>query len=279
MAQRQIIIRRTRASDTRIQNRIIWDNDISQMARFCLIAMLSLPDSWDYSVRGMASMLKISKDTMGKYIKELEDAGYLKRKQTKCEAGRFSNTQYILTDTPGDFGGEEPCHNFSGTDGEEAAPCPNLPAPELPAPEKSPQKKRSPEQWKRPEQQNNPPSPPSGARRKNQFALEEEAKPVIQDYCGQDQELAQALADLIDVRVKRKAVNSKRAIIALLKELDRLSEGRREDKLLLIRQSVLNSWKSVFPLKNPAERRSGSERIGAPEGQNAGKRFSGVTYL
>ena len=160
MAQRQIIIRRARSADTRIQNRIIWDGSISQMARFSLIAMLSLPDSWDYSVRGMAAMLKVSKDTMGKYIKELEEAGYLKRKQAKCETGRFSGTQYILTDTPDDFGGEEPCPNFSDTDNDEAPPCPNLPDTELPDPEKSPQKKRT-EQWKRTEKES-PQSPPVG---------------------------------------------------------------------------------------------------------------------
>ena len=38
-------------------------------------------------------------------------------------------------------------------------------------------------------------------------------------------------------------------IVTLLNEIDRLSDGRREDKLLLVRQSVANSWKSVFPLK------------------------------
>ena len=37
--------------------------------------------------------------------------------------------------------------------------------------------------------------------------------------------------------------------MTLLNEIDRLSDGRREDKLLLVRQSVANSWKSVFPLK------------------------------
>lgn len=94
-----------------------------------------------------------------------------------------------------------------------------------------------------------PPNPPRGERRKSQFELEEEAKPVLRAYCGEDQELAQALADLIDIRTRKKAINSRRAIVTLLNELDRLSDGRREDKLLLIRQSVTNSWKSIFPLR------------------------------
>lgn len=266
MANGQIIIRRARAKDTRIQNRIIWDDSISQMARFSLIAMLSLPETWDYSVRGMAVMLKVSKDTMGKYIKELEGAGYLKRKQGKSDAGKFSGSQYILTDTPGDFGEEEPCPNISDTDRKKEEPCPSFPDPELPDPEKSPQKKRNTEQWKRTEQQNTPLTPQRGERRKSQFELEEEAKPILRAYCGEDQELAQAMADLIDIRTRKKAVNSKRAIVTLLNELDRLSDGRREDKLLLIRQSVTNSWKSIFPLRD--------RRTAAPRRADSGNIFA-----
>lgn len=79
---------------------------------------------------------------------------------------------------------------------------------------------------------------------------------MLQAYVGEDGELARALADLIEIRVAKKAINSRRAIVSLLRELDRLSEGRREDKLLLIRQSVTNSWKSVFPLRQQGGQRT-----------------------
>lgn len=161
MAKRQIIVHRAIPKETKIQNSIIWDETISTAARFSLIAILSLPATWDYSVRGMATMLKVSKDTMGKYIKELETAGYLRRLQTCGEGGRFGSTQYIITDTPGDFGGEEPCPNFSDTEDETALPCPNLPDTELPDPEKSPQKKRT-KQWSTTKQ--SPPKAPRGRR-------------------------------------------------------------------------------------------------------------------
>lgn len=149
MAQRQIFVHRAKPKETKIQNSIIWDNGLSQMARFSLIAMLSLPDEWDYSVRGMAVMLKISKDTMGKYLKELEAGGYLKRAQAHGEAGRFSKTAYLLTDTPGEFGEDVLLE-----------PCPNLPDPVEPDPKKSPQKKRT--EQKNGTEQNTPQSPPEG---------------------------------------------------------------------------------------------------------------------
>lgn len=154
MSQRQVVVHRAKPKETRIQNQIIWDDDLSPMGRFVLIAMLSLPDSWDYSIRGMAALLHISKDTMSKYIRELESVGYLRRTQSHSQAGQFSSAIYILTDTPGEYGepDPEPCPKKSDTGDKNDAPCPNLPAPVLSAPEKSPQKKRT-EKKKRTEQQ------------------------------------------------------------------------------------------------------------------------------
>ncbi|MEA4933378.1 MAG: hypothetical protein VB071_07350 [Lawsonibacter sp.] len=79
--------------------------------------------------------------------------------------------------------------------------------------------------------------------------LHKTAKPILRAYVRTDTELAKVLADLIEIRTQLKAINSSRAISMLLCELDTLSAGRREDKLRLVRQSIANSWKSVFPLK------------------------------
>ena len=174
MAQRQFIVYRANPKETRIQNYIIWDKGMSPLARFALIAMLSLPDDWDYSVRGMAAMLNISKDTMSKYIRELEDAGYLKRRQAHSEKGRFASTQYVLTDTPGQFGEEteaEPCPKKYDTD----EPRPNFSAPEISAPENSPQKKRTEEKI-RTEEYSPPYNPPTGGSKRRKNAKQSEAK-------------------------------------------------------------------------------------------------------
>lgn len=156
MANRQIIVHRAARNETTIQNSIIWAADLSNMARFTLIAMLSLPESWDYSVRGMAAMLSISKDTMSKYINELERAGYISRQQqVKGNGGKFEKSTYILTDTPWEFGEEVPCPKNSDTDAESAPPCPNFPAPE-----------NSPQYITDRETKDIPPKAPQGGRRR-----------------------------------------------------------------------------------------------------------------
>ena len=97
------------------------------------------------------------------------------------------------------------------------------------------------------------PLPPKGdgrPKRESKYALKEEAKPILREYVGNDRELAMALADLIEIREAKGAINSAEAIKRLLKKLDELSGGHRADKLLLIDQSIENSWKSVFPLRS-----------------------------
>lgn len=166
MAERQIVIRRNLSKETRIQNSIIWDDNISTMARFTLIAMLSMREGWDYSVRGMATMLHFSKDTMSKYIRELEGAGYLKREQGHSEKGKFAKAIYILTDTPGDFGEEETCPENYDTDDM----CHKKSAPVTSAPTESPQQIRSIKQQKRKEKTTTPTPPQEGvpARKRKQ---------------------------------------------------------------------------------------------------------------
>ena len=67
------------------------------------------------------------------------------------------------------------------------------------------------------------------------------------------------------MRTQLRAINSARAVKMLLGELDRLSVGAGSVKKLLIRQSVANSWKSVFPLRrggSPAEQSMPPQRWG-----------------
>ena len=141
---RQIEVRRRKLPYTNIKNDLIWDSRLRLQTRFALIAMLSLPDDWDYSIRGMAAKLEVSKDTMAKMLKELEEAGYLKRKtQEHAASGQFGRARYILTDVPNDFGGgEEPEDEADSPDrpeGESGAPCPDLPYTVSPYTKNSPQ--------------------------------------------------------------------------------------------------------------------------------------------
>lgn len=129
--------------------------------------------------------------------------------------------------------------------------------------------------------QDTPYSPPEGdaPARKNKYALQENAKPILRAYVGSDQELALALADFIQLREQKQAINSATAIKALLKKLDELSGGDRAVKLQLINESIANSWKSVFPLRQSGGRRDLYERTGGNGDSGPGSSLPGVTCL
>lgn len=144
MQSRQIEVRRRKLPYTNIKNDLIWDSRLRLQTRFALIAMLSLPDDWDYSIRGMAAKLEVSKDTMAKMLKELEEAGYLRRKtQEHAASGQFGRARYILTDVPNDFGSEDEPEDEADSpqrpEGENGAPCPDLPYTVSPYTKNSPQ--------------------------------------------------------------------------------------------------------------------------------------------
>ena len=234
MAQGQIIIRRKKTNETRIQNSIIWDENISTMARFSLIAMLSMREGWDYSVRGMATMLHVSKDTMSKYIRDLEEAGYLKRTQIQGENGQFGRATYVLTDVPWDFG-EEPCPKNYDTE-----PCPSFPAPEKPAPKKSPQQIRSNKQQNDKEKNKTPKAPKRGLKTPG-FVWD-----CVVSFVGDDPEYQAAFAGLLENReALKKPVLTTRSMNTIINKLRKVS---REEGMAMLDKATNRNWLTVFPL-------------------------------
>lgn len=84
---------------TCISNGIFTDNRLSLAARALMGAVLSLPDSWEFSVNGIAALLGINSSTALKYLHELENLGYLKTMRKK-ENGRYTTKQFCFIEVP-----------------------------------------------------------------------------------------------------------------------------------------------------------------------------------
>lgn len=74
---------------TVMSNHHLRDNNLSLKAKGLLSQMLSLPDDWDYTVRGLCAINKESKTTIQNILKELEHFGYLCRTRTQNKKGQF----------------------------------------------------------------------------------------------------------------------------------------------------------------------------------------------
>lgn len=62
-----------------------------------------------------------------------------------------------------------------------------------------------------------------------------------------DEEVNNLFNEFLDLRIKLKAKNTDRAITLLLNELNKWN---KETQIQMINNSIMSSWKSVFPLKN-----------------------------
>ena len=94
---------------TTMSNYHLRDKDLSLKAKGLLSQILSLPDDWDYSVRGLASICLEGKDCIVTTLKELEIKGYLVRKQLRDANGRLGGIEYIIYETPPKPCADSPC--------------------------------------------------------------------------------------------------------------------------------------------------------------------------
>ncbi len=80
---------------TTISNYHLQDTNLSLKAKGLLSLMLSLPDNWDYSVRGLAEICIETKDTINGILNELENNNYLVRKRI-YENGKIVEWEYNI---------------------------------------------------------------------------------------------------------------------------------------------------------------------------------------
>lgn len=95
------VFRVERTSDyTVMSNHHLRDKRLSLKAKGLLSQMLSLPENWDYTLSGLCYINRESKDAIRTAIRELEQAGYIRRRQTIDSGGKFSGNEYTIYERP-----------------------------------------------------------------------------------------------------------------------------------------------------------------------------------
>ena len=92
-------IERTR-DYTVMSNHHLRNGKLSLKAKGLLSMMLSLPEDWNYTTRGLAAICKEGVDAIGGALWELETAGYIVRHQLRDRQGRISDTEYVIYEQP-----------------------------------------------------------------------------------------------------------------------------------------------------------------------------------
>lgn len=81
---------------TTMCNYHLRDQGLSLKGKGLLSMLLSLPDTWNYSVRGLSSITPDGVDGVLTALKELERLGYLERNQQRESNGRMGRAEYSM---------------------------------------------------------------------------------------------------------------------------------------------------------------------------------------
>ena len=85
---------------TVMSNHHLRNVSLSLKAKGLLSLMLSLPDNWDYTTKGLAHICKDGVDSISSAIKELEKQGYLTRHRLRDAHGRLGDIEYVIHEKP-----------------------------------------------------------------------------------------------------------------------------------------------------------------------------------
>ena len=85
---------------TVMSNHHLKDRTLTLKSKGLLSMMLSLPDEWNYTTRGLAAICREGVDSIGAALKELENHGYIRRTQLRDEKGKITDTEYVIYEMP-----------------------------------------------------------------------------------------------------------------------------------------------------------------------------------
>ena len=204
---------------TTMSNYHFRDKELSLRAKGLLSQMLSLPEDWDYSIEGLASLNKEGVKAIRSTLQELEDRGYLIRTRVNDEKGHFAYIYDI----------------FEKPQTEDLPYYPQGHAVQGHAVQGHTLKDRQ-----------------LNTKELNTKDIKKERKSSsyneIIDTLVIDPKLKEALIEFIKMRKLSKKPPTDHALELLIKKLYKLSSDP-QTQIEIVEQSILNNWQGFFPLK------------------------------
>lgn len=85
---------------TVMANHHLRNTDLSLKAKGLLSLMLSLPEEWDYTTKGLSRICKDGVDSICAGVRELEDHGYVVRERIRNPNGQLGAIEYTILEQP-----------------------------------------------------------------------------------------------------------------------------------------------------------------------------------
>ena len=95
-----ILKNKTQGNYTVVSQNIMRDRNLSLTERGMLLTLLSLPDNWNLTIKGLCQILPDGKDRVSKTLNSLIEKGYITREQNRDGGGKFDSTNLEVHESP-----------------------------------------------------------------------------------------------------------------------------------------------------------------------------------
>ena len=106
-----------------IDNAVLQNVNLSWEARGFLAYLLSLPNDWNFTVRGLVKQTGSSKNVILRLMNELKAAGYIKLERKKDKDGRFTQSSWHIYESPFENHNIQKRNTVKTEHGENGTPC------------------------------------------------------------------------------------------------------------------------------------------------------------
>lgn len=230
---------------TVMSNEHLKDRRLSLKAKGLLSVMLSLPDTWDYSISGLVSICKESETAVKSTLNELKSCGYLvvtKKMPDETESGRIEYVYDIFE------------HAQAGKQDGKKQGVENLEVESLGV-----ENVRQLNTKKSNTDKSNTDKSTTNKKKEGTRAGYDE---IIESYT-ENEELRNALIEFVKMRKMIKKPLTNKALTLLLtskKGLDGLASSDAE-KIDIVNQAVMHSWQGFYPLKDDGDSKQAKQSM------------------
>lgn len=234
---------------TVMSNEHLKDRRLSLKAKGLLSVMLSLPDTWDYSISGLVAICKESETAVKSTLNELKSCGYLvvtKKMPSETESGRI---EYVYDVFEHAQTGRQPVEK-QGVEkqGVEKQGVENLGVENLGVEILGVENVRQLSTKESSTDKSNTKESSTDKKKESTRAGYDE---IIAGYT-ENGELRSALMEFVKMRKMMRKPPTNKALSLLLtgkKGLDGLASSDAE-KIDIVQQSIMRGWQGFFPLKD-----------------------------
>lgn len=213
---------------------VAQDRRLSLKARGLFLLLQSLPETWQYTISGLATLAGTGKDQIRSGLAELLKVGYLVKEQAHDEGGKFAGNIFVLQE-------EAPLSENPTTVYEQTVPLSGKPIPEKPMTGKPSTENPTLIKEESKRKRNKTPKAPKGGLKTPGFVWE-----CVENFLGDDPDYWDAFSGFLENReALKKPVLTTRSINTILNKLRQVS---REEGIAMLDKATNRNWLTVFPL-------------------------------